>query len=88
MIPVPSINRAVIQAVNVGRSIADDVRAVFITDEPADIGRMQASWEKHLPGVPLVVVESPYGRWSGRSRPTSTSSTRRGRRTRRRRSRS
>ena len=28
--------------------------------EPADIGRMQESWEKHLPGVPLVVVESPY----------------------------
>jgi hypothetical protein len=59
VIPVPGINRAVVQAVNVGRSIADDVRAVFITDEPADIGRMQESWEKHLPGVPLVVVESP-----------------------------
>jgi amino acid transporter len=60
VIPVPTINRAVIQAVNVGRSIADDVRAVFITDEPADIAPMQQDWEKHLPGVPLVVVESPY----------------------------
>ena len=60
VIPVPGINRAVVQAVNVGRSIADDVRAVFITDEPEDIGPMQQQWEKHLPGVPLVVVESPY----------------------------
>ena len=60
VIPVPSINRAVVQAVNVGRSIADDVRAVFITDEPADIAPMQEAWEKHVPGVPLVVVESPY----------------------------
>jgi amino acid transporter len=60
VIPVPSINRAVVQAVNVGRSISDDVRAVFITDEPADIAPMQEAWEKHLPGVPLVVVESPY----------------------------
>jgi hypothetical protein len=60
VIPVPGVNRAVIQAVNVGRSIAADVRGVFITDEPADIASMQASWEQHLPGVPLVVVESPY----------------------------
>ena len=60
VIPVPGINRAVIQAVNVGRSIADDVRAVFITDEPTDIAPMQDDWERHLPGVPLVVVESPY----------------------------
>jgi amino acid transporter len=60
VIPVPGINRAVVQAVNVGRSIADDVRAVFITDDPDDIGPMQENWEKHVPGVPLVVVESPY----------------------------
>jgi hypothetical protein len=60
VIPVPGINRAVIQAVNVGRSIADDVRAVFVTAEPDDIAPMQEAWERHLPGVPLVVVESPY----------------------------
>jgi amino acid transporter len=60
VIPVPGINRAVVQAVQVGRSIADDVRAVFVTDEPDDIAPMQQAWEKHLPGVPLVVVESPY----------------------------
>jgi len=60
VIPVPGINRAVVQAVQVGRSIADDVRAVFVTDEPDDIAPMQQAWEQHLPGVPLVVVESPY----------------------------
>jgi amino acid transporter len=60
VIPIPGINRSVIQAVNVGRSISDDVRAVFITDEPDDIGPMRAQWEKQVPGVPLVVVESPY----------------------------
>jgi len=60
IIPIPGINRAVIQAVNVGRSIADDVVAVFITDEPEDAGSVRARWEKMVPGVPLVVVESPY----------------------------
>ena len=33
---IPGINRAVIQAVNVGRSIAPDVRAVLISDEPEE----------------------------------------------------
>jgi amino acid transporter len=60
IIPIPGINRAVIQAVNVGRSIADDVVAVYITDEPEDAASVRASWEKTVPGVPLVVVESPY----------------------------
>jgi amino acid transporter len=60
IIPIPGINRAVIQAVNVGRSIANDVVAVFITDEPEDAASVRARWEKMVPGVPLVVVESPY----------------------------
>ena len=36
VVPIPGVNRAVIQAVNVGRSIADDVRAVFITEDAED----------------------------------------------------
>jgi len=60
IVPVPGINRAVIQAVNVARSIADDVRAVLISDEPEEAKEVRRLWERHLPGVPLVVVESPY----------------------------
>src|SRR4029078_8695023 len=48
VIPVPGINRAVVQAVQVGRSIADDVRAVFVTDEADDIAPLQQDWEKHI----------------------------------------
>jgi amino acid transporter len=60
VIPIPGLNRAVVQAVNVGRSIADDVRAVFITEEPDNAGAVREQWERQVPGVPLVVVESPY----------------------------
>jgi hypothetical protein len=60
IIPVPSINRAVVQAVNVGRSIAPDVRAVLISDEPEEAAQMRERWERQLPQVPLVIVESPY----------------------------
>ena len=60
VIPVPGINRAVVQAVNVGRSIAADVEAVLVSDDRAEAERIRRRWEKQLPGVPLVVVESPY----------------------------
>ena len=60
VIPVPGINRAVVQAVNVGRSIAADVEAVLVSDDRAEAERIRRRWERQLPGVPLVVVESPY----------------------------
>jgi hypothetical protein len=60
VIPVPALNRAVVQAVNVARSIADDVMAVYISDDPDDSATMRSGWEEAVPGVPLVIVESPY----------------------------
>jgi amino acid transporter len=65
VIPIPGVNRAVIQAVNVSRSISDDVRAVFITEDPEDAEGLRERWEMQLPGVPLVVVESPYRALTG-----------------------
>ena len=60
IVPVSGINRAVVQAVNVARSIAPDVRAVLISDEPQEASRIRERWERQLPEVPLVIVESPY----------------------------
>jgi amino acid transporter len=60
IVPVPGLSRAVVQAVNFGRSISDDVRAVHVTDSAEAAEEMRRSWERHLPGVPLVIVESPY----------------------------
>ena len=34
VIPVNGINRAVVQAVNFGRTLASDVRAVYVTENP------------------------------------------------------
>jgi hypothetical protein len=60
IIPIPGITRAVIQAVNVGRSIDADIRAVLISDEPEVAAQVRERWERQLPDVPLVIVESPY----------------------------
>jgi amino acid transporter len=60
VIPIPGLTRAVVQAVNVGRSISDDVRAVYISEDPDAALAVRKQWERQVPGVPLVVVESPY----------------------------
>jgi amino acid transporter len=60
VIPVNGVNRAVVQAVNFGRTLARDVRAVFVTEDPEVGEAMRERWERQIPGVPLVIVESPY----------------------------
>jgi hypothetical protein len=60
VVPIPGLNRAVIQAINVGRSVSDDVRAVYISDDPEAAAALRTEFERQVPGVPLVVVESPY----------------------------
>jgi len=60
VIPVNGVNRAVVQAVNFGRTLARDIRAVYVTEDPEAGEAMRARWERQVPGVPLVIVESPY----------------------------
>jgi len=60
VIPVPGLNRAVVHAVNVGRSISEEMEAVLVSDDLADAERIRSDWIRQLPWVPLTVVESPY----------------------------
>jgi amino acid transporter len=60
VVPVNGINRAVVQAVNFGRTLATDVRAVYVTEDPEQGEALRKRWAHQLPGVPLVIVESPY----------------------------
>lgn len=60
VVPVNGINRTVVQAVTFARTIATDVRAVYVTVDLDEAEKMRRRWERQLPGVPLVIVESPY----------------------------
>jgi amino acid transporter len=63
IIPVNGINRSVVQAVMFGLSFATDpsqLQAVYITTDAEEADELRERWERQLPGVPLVVVESPY----------------------------
>ena len=60
VIPVPGLTRAVVQAVQFGRSISDDVRAVHVNEDLVAAELVREDFERQLPGVPFVIVESPY----------------------------
>jgi amino acid transporter len=65
VVPIPGLNRAVVHAINVARSISDDVRAVYIADDAELAAHLRTDFERQIPGVPLVVVESPYRALAG-----------------------
>jgi amino acid transporter len=60
IVPINGINRAVIQAVNFARTSTGDVRAVYVTEDADEAEIMRRRWDRQVPGVPLVIVESPY----------------------------
>ncbi len=60
VIPIPGVNRAVVQALNVARSITKDISAVYVSADPARSDDVREHWDRVVPDVPLVVVESPY----------------------------
>ncbi|MBA2701407.1 MAG: amino acid permease, partial [Chloroflexi bacterium] len=53
VVPIPGLNRAVIQAINVGRSIDADVRAVYISVDATGAEEVRRQFERQVPGVPL-----------------------------------
>jgi amino acid transporter len=60
VIPVAGVNRAVVQALNVARSITTDIRAVYVSDDASHSEAVRELWAQSVPDVPLVLVESPY----------------------------
>jgi hypothetical protein len=60
VVPVNGLNRTVVQALNFARTLTRDVRGVFVTEDPAEGEKLRRRWERQLPGIPLVIVESPF----------------------------
>jgi amino acid transporter len=60
IVPVPDVTRDVVQAIKFGRTMSDDVTAVHVTDDLERAEELRERFERQVPGVPFVVVESPY----------------------------
>jgi len=61
VIPVSGVHRGMIDAVNLARSLSEDITAVFIDVNPeADEVLLRKRWNDWFPEVKFVVVPSPY----------------------------
>jgi amino acid transporter len=58
VIPVTGINRAIVQAVNIGRSIGPNVRAVMVSNDAPHAFRVREDWERRIEDVPLDIIET------------------------------
>ncbi|MFN8620945.1 MAG: APC family permease [Chloroflexota bacterium] len=60
IIPVPGLTRAVVQAIQFGRSLSDDLQLVHVNDDMEGAEIVRAQFERQFPDLPFVIVESPY----------------------------
>jgi amino acid transporter len=60
LVPIGGMQRAVVKALRYARSLAGDVRAVYVELDPASTNALRGQWERWGQGVALVVLESPY----------------------------
>ncbi len=60
IVPVADVTRDVVHALTFARTMSDDVTAVHVTDDAERGAELRARFERQVPGVPFVIVESPY----------------------------
>jgi hypothetical protein len=60
VVPVVALNAVTRQILAYARSISESVSAIHISDDEAEIERMQEEWASLQTDVPLVIIESPY----------------------------
>jgi amino acid transporter len=60
IIPIGGINRSIVQALNVARSLSTDARVLYVSESEESSEAMRDRWSRQFPNVPLVIVESPY----------------------------
>ena len=60
VIPIGSVNRPVVMALDYLRQRAQDIRAVHVDVDPEETAKVKEDWEKWGAGIPLVIVSSPY----------------------------
>jgi hypothetical protein len=60
IVPIGGMQRAVVKALRYGRTMASDVRAVYVEMDPGATEALRRQWPQWGQGVELVVLDSPY----------------------------
>jgi amino acid transporter len=60
VVPISDMRRDAIQAIKLGLTMSRDVTAVHVTDDLEEAERFKRRFHRQVPGVQLVIVDSPY----------------------------
>lgn len=60
IVPVDEINRAVVRTLAYARAISHNITAIHVTDDPEEAEQLRGEWERQVPDIPIVIVESPF----------------------------
>ncbi|MBS1709104.1 MAG: APC family permease [Armatimonadetes bacterium] len=57
---VPRVHRGIVRALDYAKSLHSEVRGLHVTLDRKSLPPVKEAWNKHIPEVPLVIIESPY----------------------------
>jgi amino acid transporter len=60
IVPVGTLHRGVVRALEYARTLSSDVRAVYVETTPEATQKLRAKWEIWGQGIPLEILTSPY----------------------------
>jgi amino acid transporter len=60
ILPLSSVHRGSLYALNYARSISEDVTAVHVSIDPLDAEKVRKKWDLWGAGTRLVILDSPY----------------------------
>jgi amino acid transporter len=62
IMPIAGVNQVTLRTLAYARSLTPEVVAVHVAadEDAAEVAALEARWRAWAPGVPLVIVESPY----------------------------
>jgi amino acid transporter len=60
VVPVDTIDKVSLAAIAFVRELSGRATAVYVTDDREAAEDLRARWEKLVPDVPLLIIESPY----------------------------
>lgn len=60
IVPVASLNEAVIKTINYAKCLSDDITAFHISTDEAETEKLKVKWEKYNINVPLIIKKNEY----------------------------
>ena len=60
IVPVDGVNKIALGGIGMAREISSNITAVHVTDDQEKAQEFAERWERAVPDVPLLIIESPY----------------------------